>query len=118
MSPKNGSLVTTEKRRIYFITTSSVHTLRWRCCLWLLPSDKASVHPAQSRIIDAVPDQSFQAVVLVWRKGLTESLPISSTAHLKVVPVVLGLGLGAASFTAVGFSYSIASPCCVASGVI
>lgn len=34
----------------------------------------------------------LQAIILGFVQGLTEFLPISSTAHLKVVPVVLGWG--------------------------
>lgn len=43
----------------------------------------------------------FQAVVLGMVQGLTEFLPISSTAHLKVVPVILGWGDPGVAFTAV-----------------
>lgn len=43
----------------------------------------------------------FQAIVLGLVQGLTEFLPISSTAHLKVVPVVLGWGDPGVAFTAV-----------------
>lgn len=43
----------------------------------------------------------FQAVILGMVQGLTEFLPISSTAHLKVVPVVLGWGDPGVTFTAV-----------------
>lgn len=51
---------------------------------------------------DAVPQMNlFQAVVLGMVQGLTEFLPISSTAHLKVVPVVLGWGDPGVAFTAV-----------------
>jgi undecaprenyl-diphosphatase len=42
-----------------------------------------------------------QAVVLGIVQGLTEFLPISSTAHVKVVPVVLGWGDPGVAFTAV-----------------
>lgn len=42
-----------------------------------------------------------QAVVLGIVQGLTEFLPISSTAHVKVVPVVLGWGDPGVTFTAV-----------------
>jgi len=52
--------------------------------------------------INAVPQMNlFQAVVLGMVQGLTEFLPISSTAHLKVVPVVLGWGDPGVAFTAV-----------------
>jgi len=43
----------------------------------------------------------FQAVVIGIVQGLTEFLPISSTAHVKVVPVVLGWGDPGVAFTAV-----------------
>jgi undecaprenyl-diphosphatase len=43
----------------------------------------------------------FQAIVLGIVQGLTEFLPISSTAHVKVVPVVLGWGDPGVAFTAI-----------------
>ncbi len=43
----------------------------------------------------------FQSIVLGLVQGLTEFLPISSTAHLKAVPVALGWGDPGVSFTAV-----------------
>ena len=43
----------------------------------------------------------WHAVVLGVVQGLTEFLPISSTAHLKVVPVLLGWGDPGVAFTAV-----------------
>jgi undecaprenyl-diphosphatase len=43
----------------------------------------------------------LQAAILGIVQGLTEFLPISSTAHLKVVPVVLGWGDPGVTFTAV-----------------
>ncbi|WP_446343986.1 undecaprenyl-diphosphate phosphatase [Coleofasciculus chthonoplastes] len=42
-----------------------------------------------------------QALVLGIVQGLTEFIPISSTAHLKVVPVVLGWGDPGVAFTAI-----------------
>lgn len=43
----------------------------------------------------------FQAIILGMVQGLTEFLPISSSAHLKVVPVALGWGDPGVTFTAV-----------------
>ncbi|MEM1238495.1 MAG: undecaprenyl-diphosphate phosphatase [Cyanobacteria bacterium P01_H01_bin.26] len=43
----------------------------------------------------------FQAIVIGIVQGLTEFLPISSTAHVKIVPVVLGWGDPGVAFTAV-----------------
>ena len=43
----------------------------------------------------------WHALVLGVVQGLTEFLPISSTAHLKVVPVLLGWGDPGIAFTAV-----------------
>lgn len=43
----------------------------------------------------------FQAIVIGIVQGLTEFLPISSTAHVKIVPVVLGWGDPGIAFTAV-----------------
>src|SRR5262245_36610781 len=44
---------------------------------------------------------AFQAVILGIIQGITEFLPISSTAHLKVVPSLLGWEDPGAAFTAV-----------------
>lgn len=43
----------------------------------------------------------WQAIVLGFVQGVTEFLPISSSAHLKVVPVALGWGDPGVAFTAV-----------------
>jgi len=48
-----------------------------------------------------VLEACWRAVVLGAVQGLTEFLPISSSAHLKVVPVLLGWGDPGVSFTAV-----------------
>ena len=44
---------------------------------------------------------TFQAILLGIIQGLTEYLPISSTAHLRIVPALLGWGDPGAAFTAV-----------------
>ncbi|PSN15776.1 undecaprenyl-diphosphatase [filamentous cyanobacterium CCT1] len=51
----------------------------------------------------------FQAIVIGIVQGLTEFLPISSTAHVKMVPVVLGWGDPGVAFTAVVQLGSIAA---------
>ena len=43
----------------------------------------------------------FQAIVLGFVQGATEFIPISSTAHLKAIPVLLGWGDPGVSFSAV-----------------
>ena len=43
----------------------------------------------------------FQAVILGIIQGLTEFLPISSTAHLRIIPALLGWADPGAAFTAV-----------------
>ncbi len=43
----------------------------------------------------------FQAVILGLVQGLTEFLPISSTAHLKVIPILLGWGDPGVAATAI-----------------
>lgn len=47
------------------------------------------------------PITLWHAIVIGIVQGLTEFLPISSTAHVKVVPVLLGWGDPGVSFTAV-----------------
>src|SRR3954447_24649346 len=43
----------------------------------------------------------FEAIVLGVTQGLTEFLPISSTAHLRIVPAFVGWEDPGAAFTAV-----------------
>ncbi|MBW4556532.1 MAG: undecaprenyl-diphosphate phosphatase [Trichormus sp. ATA11-4-KO1] len=53
--------------------------------------------------LDEVREQMniWQALVLGFVQGMTEFLPISSSAHLKVVPVALGWGDPGVAFTAI-----------------
>lgn len=56
---------------------------------------------AGESISTAAHFNGFQAIALGAVQGLTEFLPISSTAHLKIVPLALGWGDPGVSFTAV-----------------
>lgn len=70
-----------------------------------VPLKALGTNPSSELATSAIPHTSqvnfFQAFVLGMVQGLTEFLPISSTAHLKVVPVVLGWGDPGVAFTAV-----------------
>ncbi|WP_413161526.1 undecaprenyl-diphosphate phosphatase [Capilliphycus salinus ALCB114379] len=54
-----------------------------------------------STVVTTTDINLFEAIILGMVQGLTEFLPISSTAHLKVVPVALGWGDPGVAFTAV-----------------
>lgn len=66
---------------------------------WLLATAEASGVQAPDSL--SLWENVFHAFVLGIVQGLTEFLPISSTAHLKVVPVLLGWGDPGVAFTAV-----------------
>lgn len=57
--------------------------------------------PVLSVVDSSQPLSLLQAIVIGIVQGLTEFLPISSTAHIKIVPVVLGWGDPGVAFTAV-----------------
>ena len=44
---------------------------------------------------------TFEALVMGVVQGVTEFLPVSSTAHLRIVPALAGWGDAGAAFTAV-----------------
>ncbi|AFZ36591.1 Undecaprenyl-diphosphatase [Stanieria cyanosphaera PCC 7437] len=54
-----------------------------------------------SQVNDLSQLNLVQAIVLGFVQGMTEFIPISSTAHLKAIPVFLGWGDPGVSFTAV-----------------
>lgn len=54
-----------------------------------------------SLLAATAPIPWWEAILLGLIQGLTEFLPISSTAHLKVIPVVLGWGDPGVAYTAV-----------------
>ncbi|MEA5595517.1 undecaprenyl-diphosphate phosphatase [Rivularia sp. UHCC 0363] len=56
---------------------------------------------ATTPVIDGAQMNVWQGIVLGFVQGATEFLPISSTAHLKVVPVALGWGDPGVAFSAV-----------------
>ncbi|MBE9222514.1 undecaprenyl-diphosphate phosphatase [Cyanobacterium stanieri LEGE 03274] len=58
---------------------------------------------AQNLVVETnyQPLNFFQAVFLGFVQGMTEFLPISSSAHLKVVPMALGWGDPGVAFTAI-----------------
>lgn len=56
---------------------------------------------ALTSVTTTQPITLWRAVVMGIVQGLTEFLPISSTAHVKIVPVLLGWGDPGVSFTAV-----------------
>lgn len=72
-------------------------------CCWLAQAQPTSFLESMSVL---------QAIILGVVQGLTEFLPISSTAHVKVVPVVLGWGDPGVAFTAVIQLGSIAAIIC------
>jgi undecaprenyl-diphosphatase len=65
------------------------------------PSLLAEALPPAPVVVSSPHVTLWQAAVLGMVQGLTEFLPISSTAHLKAIPVFLGWGDPGVTFTAV-----------------
>lgn len=70
---------------------------------WKASPTLASSSPTATEIeaSDSLVFRLFEAIVLGMVQGLTEFIPISSTAHLKAVPVLLGWGDPGVTVTAV-----------------
>jgi len=66
------------------------------------------MNPTDNQALAQSPNL-IQAIFLGFVQGFTEFLPISSTAHLKVVPISLGWGDPGVTFTAITQLGSIAS---------
>jgi undecaprenyl-diphosphatase len=66
----------------------------------LVPQDSRKAHRLRSRL-GRFAMSILEAVTLGIVQGLTEFLPISSTAHLRVVPAILGWDDPGAAFSAV-----------------
>jgi undecaprenyl-diphosphatase len=67
----------------------------------MLPLSPVLAQPLATAAASSMGTALWHALVLGVVQGLTEFLPISSTAHLKVVPLLLGWGDPGVAFTAV-----------------
>lgn len=103
-----------ETRRFGFVLMmrTNIRTFLQRQLFWFLTLASAifsiTIHPLKtfaneaSTVADGVQQMNvWQAIFLGFIQGATEFLPISSTAHLKVVPVALGWGDPGVAFSAV-----------------
>ncbi len=68
-------------------------------CLSHSVSLSQSLSPTNNDSVSGI--NIFQAFILGMVQGLTEFIPISSTAHLKAIPVALGWGDPGVTFTAI-----------------
>src|SRR5207302_3976863 len=69
-----------------------------------LPAAALTRRPVSRETLQRLPGvrmSDLQAAVLGFVQGLTEWLPISSTAHLRIIPALLGWGDPGAAFTAI-----------------
>lgn len=103
-----------ETRKFGFVlmARTNIRTFIQRQLFWFLTVASAifsvTIHPLitfaneTSTVVDRVQQMNvLQAIFLGFIQGATEFLPISSTAHLKVVPVALGWGDPGVAFSAV-----------------
>lgn len=79
--------------------TSSCNMLTVACFLGQVPEGRMALDASAAPTTATLT--IVQAFLLGLVQGVTEFLPISSTAHLKAVPVVLGWGDPGVAFTAV-----------------
>jgi len=114
-----------ETQRFDFVSISltKIRTFSQRQLFWFLTVASAifsiTIHPLKtfanqpSTAIDGIQHiKIWQAIFLGFVQGATEFLPISSTAHLKAVPVALGWGDPGVAFSAVIQLGSIAAVLC------
>jgi undecaprenyl-diphosphatase len=93
-----GNLMALSKRQ-FFVLLSTAFASTTVATLPLREALSAQSTPATTQGVQQM--DIFQSIFLGFVQGMTEFLPISSTAHLKVVPVALGWGDPGVSFTAV-----------------
>lgn len=102
----------TGKFGFVLMARTNIRTFIQRQLFWFLTLASAifsiTIHPLKtfanepSTVADSVQQMNvWQAIFLGFVQGATEFLPISSTAHLKVVPVALGWGDPGVAFSAV-----------------
>lgn len=95
--PYNCNLMTLPKRQLFLILSAASALIS----VAAFPLKVLSTQPTATTVEGVQQMNIFQAIVLGFVQGMTEFLPISSTAHLKVIPVVLGWGDPGVAFTAV-----------------
>ncbi len=95
---KDGLIYLISYRQLNFLSATSLSTLITILFhqAWAVAQGSALPPTNASADIDW-----FKALILGAVQGLTEFLPISSTAHLKIVPVALGWGDPGVAYTAV-----------------
>ncbi len=109
---ETGRFAVVSTSMVTIATATKLMTFFKRQLFWFLTLTAAifgiAVHPLKvlanqpSTVADGVQQMKvWQAIFLGFVQGATEFLPISSTAHLKAVPVALGWGDPGVAFSAV-----------------